>query len=495
MRPKNLLLIMSDEHNPKMIGCADHDLVKTPRMDELATRGTRFSAAYTNCPICVPARASFATGRFIHDIRYWDNAMAYDGRVQGWGHRLQQAGIRVESIGKLHYRKKEDPTGFDVQHIPLHIKDGIGMVHGSIRGQFPDFKPPGTPGPPRIAQDAAVGETSYIKYDRKIAQQACDWIRDAAERADERPWVLYVGFVSPHYPLVVPAEYFNLYPIDELPDPKLDADGEFVPHSWTARMAGGTTDLTRDEKRRALAAYLGLCTFVDEQMGRVMDALEAAGLADTTRVVYTSDHGESAGSRGMWGKGVMYEEACGIPLIMAGDGVPEGKTCATPVSLVDGYQTILQAVGIEEKEADLPGRSWLDIANDQDDPERLVFSEYHAMRSPSAAYMIRLGRYKYHYYVGYEHELFDIVDDPEEMRNLAGDSSLAPVCAEYASTIREILDPETTDAGAKADQKALVERHGGPEAVTARAKGGKNFTEVPPEILNDLEKKQIVISN
>ena len=129
MAPKNLLVIMADEHNPKMLGCAGHPLVKTPHLDALAKRGTRFNRACTNCPICVPARASFASGRYVHDIGYWDNAIAYDGRIKSRGHRLQEAGIRVESIGKLHYRREEDPMGFDRQHLPMHIKDDIGMIH------------------------------------------------------------------------------------------------------------------------------------------------------------------------------------------------------------------------------------------------------------------------------------------------------------------------------------------------------------------------------
>ncbi|MEE2761824.1 MAG: sulfatase-like hydrolase/transferase, partial [Pseudomonadota bacterium] len=117
MEAKNLLILMADEHNAAMIGATGHTLVKTPNLDALAARGTQFTAAYTNCPICVPARAVFATGRYVHQTGCWDNALAYDGRVESWGHRLQAAGIVVESIGKLHYRNAEDATGFDIQHI------------------------------------------------------------------------------------------------------------------------------------------------------------------------------------------------------------------------------------------------------------------------------------------------------------------------------------------------------------------------------------------
>ena len=486
MKPQNLLILMSDEHNAQMMGCAGHDLVQTPNLDALAARGTRFTSAYTNCPICVPSRASFATGRYVHQTGYWDNAIAYDGAVPGWGHELQAAGITVESIGKLHYRNAEDPTGFDVQHIPLHIKDGVGMVQGSIRGQFPDFTPRPGGGAPGIAQQADVGETAYIQYDRKIAEKACTWLQDAGQRPSDKPWVLFVSFVSPHYPLVVPAEYFDLYPIQDMPDAKLDPEDGFDPHPWSARLSKGTAGLSRDEKRRALAAYFGLCTFVDEQIGRVLGALESAGLGGDTRVLYTSDHGESAGSRGMWGKSVLYEEACQIPMIIAGNHVPAAKVCATPVSLVDAYPAILDAAGPQAGGADLPGQSLFQIAAAADDPARLVFSEYHAMRSPSGAYMVRQGGYKYISYVGFGAELFDLENDPEETCNLAADPAHASIRADLEAELGAILDTHATDARAKADQKALVERHGGPDAVMARAAGGKNFTEVPPEILAEL---------
>ena len=130
MTAKNLVFIISDEHQARALSCAGHPVVKTPNIDALAACGTRFTAAYTPCPICVPARASLATGRYVHDHRYWDNAIAYDGRVPGWGARLQVAKVQAESISKLHYRNRDDPTGFELQHKPMHIWKGIGQVWG-----------------------------------------------------------------------------------------------------------------------------------------------------------------------------------------------------------------------------------------------------------------------------------------------------------------------------------------------------------------------------
>ena len=133
----NILLIMSDEHQARALSCLGHPVVQTPNLDRLALAGTVFENAYTPSPICVPARAAFATGRYPHQTGYWDNALAYDGRSPGWGHMLQAAGIPVTSIGKLHYRGTEDSTGFDEQIMPMHIANGVGQVWGSVRNPMP----------------------------------------------------------------------------------------------------------------------------------------------------------------------------------------------------------------------------------------------------------------------------------------------------------------------------------------------------------------------
>ena len=137
MRPTNLLFILSDEHNRDCLGCYGHPLVRTPNLDRLAAGGVRFTAAYCNCPICVPSRASLATGRYVHQIGYWDNAFPYDGRVRGWGHRLTDAGHRVDAIGKLHFRSVADDDGFTNKILPLNVVDGVGDVMGSVRDELP----------------------------------------------------------------------------------------------------------------------------------------------------------------------------------------------------------------------------------------------------------------------------------------------------------------------------------------------------------------------
>ena len=255
----------------------------TPNIDQLATGGTRFANAWTPCPVCVPARASLATGRYVHDIGYWDNAIAYDGRVQSWGHRLQAEGIRVESIGKLHYSNDRDPTGFVRQQEPMHIADGIGLLWGSVRDPMPEKA-----GPSPMFNELGAGESSYNRYDRRIADLAVAWLEQNATQSIAKPWMLFLGFVAPHLPLKVPQRYLDLYAPDTIPMPKLLPRDGHKHHPWVERMANYLDQdrmLGSDERRKlAIASYFGLITFLDEQIGRVIDALHRSGLATNTRV-------------------------------------------------------------------------------------------------------------------------------------------------------------------------------------------------------------------
>jgi choline-sulfatase len=137
MQPANLLFILSDEHSRRVLGCYGHGMIRTPNLDRLAASGVRFTDAYTNSPICVPARAALHTGQYVHKIRFWDNAIPYDGTVPSWAHRLRDAGHEVTAIGKLHFRSADDDNGFTEEIMPLHVVDGIGDPLGWLREPLP----------------------------------------------------------------------------------------------------------------------------------------------------------------------------------------------------------------------------------------------------------------------------------------------------------------------------------------------------------------------
>jgi len=209
MTPANLLFILSDEHSRRVLGCYGHKMIRTPNLDRLAASGVRFTDAYTNSPICVPARAALATGRYVHKVRFWDNAIAYDGSVKSWHHRLREAGHEVTSIGKLHFRSGDDDNGFTEEVMPLHVVDGIGDPLGWLRDPLPERR-----AALRLADDAGRGDSSYQQYDDRITAAAVDWLKAHADARSDKPWALFVSLVCPHFPLIARPEWYDLYPED-----------------------------------------------------------------------------------------------------------------------------------------------------------------------------------------------------------------------------------------------------------------------------------------
>jgi choline-sulfatase len=475
MNPANLVFIMSDEHSRRVLGCYGHPMIRTPNLDALAERGVRFTDAYCNSPICVPSRASFATGRHVNNIRFWDNGIPYEGSVPSWGHRLRAAGHTAVSIGKLHFRSADDDNGFTEEVMPLHVVDGIGDLTGMIRDDMP----------PRqvsllLAEEAGPGDSDYQRYDDAITAAAIDWLRDKAAR-QTKPWVLFVSLVCPHFPLISRSEYYSLYPEDDVPWPLLYAPEERPTHPFFRKMNETIIydrGFTEARVRRAIAAYFGMVTFLDHNIGRILMALGESRCARDTRVIYTSDHGDNLGNRGLWGKSNLFEDAAGVPLVMAGPDIPQGQVCHEPVSLVDGFPTILAGAGVppHPDDAALPGRNLFEVARGRAAP-RTVLSEYHAVGSPTGAFMIREGNFKYVHYVGMPPQLFDLAADPLEQRDLGQDPTYAGLVANCERALRAVVDPDEADARARADQAARVAAFGGRDAVLAR--GGLGHSPIP----------------
>lgn len=466
MASPNVLFIFSDEHSPHALGCYGNSAVKTPHLDTLAAGGTRFANAYCNVPLCVPSRASLATGRYAHTLSAWDNASPYTGaEAPSWGHRLTAHGHQVTTIGKLHYRRVEDPTGFPDQRLPMHVVEGIGDIYGCLRGEMPVRQQNR-----RQVLGAGPGDHPYARYDRAVAEAAVRWLRDEAPR-HARPWVLFVSFANPHFPLVAPAGYFRLYDHGALPMPVAWRPDEWAHHpvlDLRRRQQALEEPVNPRDVQRALAAYYGKVTFLDEQVGRVLCALRESGADENTLKIYASDHGNMLGEHGLWWKSCMYEGSVGIPMILAGPGALQGKVVHTPVSLVDCVPTLIEALDVDAspEDADLPGSSLLGIIRDGD-PRRTVFSEYHAIFSPSGIFMLRDDRYKYVHYVGYPSQLFDMRSDPHELVDLAGDPSHADVVAAFDGSLRALINPEEVDRKARADQQRRIDAAGGAEAVKA----------------------------
>ena len=472
MRKKNVLILCSDEHARSALGCYGHPLVTTPTLDKLAGLGTRFTRAYTPSPICVPARACLATGTPVHENRCWSSAQPYRGQQESWMHRLRSGGHAVVSVGKLHYRSAEDDNGFSEEIMPMYLaNEGKGWPQGLIRDPLPGFDET-----VEMAREAGQGESTYTEYDRRIAEAAEGWLDRYPRRIRDKPWALFVSFVSPHYPLSAPPEFYDLYARRDLP-PTIPARSEHPVITEMASFWDYDAHFDGEARDRGRRGYYGLCSFLDDNCRRVLEALEDSGAARDTLVVYLSDHGEMLGNHGFWGKSVMYEDSVGIPMILSGQGVAKGVN-DTPVSLTDIAATVEHEIGLKRPAATEPWQSRpLQSFIETPEPEREILSEYHDGGSPTGFYMIRQGRWKYVCYAGdYPPQLFDLDADPDELHDLGSDPAHERTVETMDRHLAAILDPEEVNAQAFADQAALIEDFGGAEAILAMP--GFNHTPV-----------------
>lgn len=352
--------------------------------------------------------------------------------------------------------------------IPMMVKEGVGMLFASVRREQQRVLDPGR----MLGKHIGSGESNYTRYDRSVVEETSKWFADKAASGSDQPWCLYVGMVAPHFPLVCPEPYFSKYRAMDLPEPKLPKQSGFQPHPWVAKQDAFADSEAKfknaEERKDAIAAYWGLCEWMDSNLGKILKALEDNGLeAD---VIYGSDHGESAGARGLWGKSNMYRESVSIPLIADVKGIAKGR-CDTPVSLLDLAETIPAHFGLDW-DGDRTGRPLQDLAAEPTDKDREIISQYHAVGAVSGSYMLRKGKWKYIEYVGFESELFDLEANPEELTNLA--AARPEVVQELAAILRQHVDVETVETAAFAAQEVLIENNGGVEAALkiGRVSGG-----------------------
>jgi len=472
MKDKNLIVILSDQFNPKVIDFPG----ATPNLSALSKRGVTFTNAYSNSPLCCPARAALATGKYVHKIGSWDNAFPYNGSIPSWGHILRENGVRIDAVGKLHFRSEKDDNGFSREHNTMHTVEGIGDVVGCLRDDTSIFdKRSGV-------LDAGIGTSSYVSYDWENTRFVADWI--TRKKNDETRWALFLGIALPHPPNKIPQKYFDRFRDKHLPFPPMWGEDERSTEpaiDYVRRFFGFDEPFTEEQVANFLAAYYGACAYVDELVGLVLDSLERSSLTEKTDVIFCSDHGETMGARGVFGKFSLYDESIKIPLICAGPSFPKGRVITNPVSLVDLYPTILDLFAIEgslERDG-VDGISLLKLAEEKGGIERCVFAEYYGPGSRSAEFMLRRGNHKFIYHAGGREQLFDLERDPDEADDLAGKGGHEKLLESFRAELFRMLDPESLDAEVKRQQKILVDRAGG--AAMVKGRGTFDNTPIPGE--------------
>jgi choline-sulfatase len=438
----NILIIMSDEHAPMYSGVYGHPLVQTPHMDQLAREGVTFDNAYCNSPLCLPSRMSFMTGRYISRIGAFDNASPLASDAVTWAHMLRAVGYDVVLSGKQHFCGPDQLHGFRAQlardlHAELWTKNGV------FRGT-PDWRqgtPPATKPWGGVAE-AGSGTTLEIEVDDLVEERALAYLREPGR--EDQPWALNVSFIAPHFPLVVPERFFDLYPLDQIDMPEIPSGHLENQHPVHKRMRAmfGAVDFPEEQVRRARAGYYGLITYLDEKIGRLLAVLEETGQRESTVVVHLSDHGEMNGEHGMWRKSSFYEASVRVPLQIVWPGqIPAGRRVGEVVSLVDLIATLVDMADASSV-APLDGDSLLGLMRGEDATWKdEAFCEYlaHGVARPMA--MLRQGRYKLNYSLGDPPELYDIEADPNEFGDLAGDPAHAVKVTELQDRILTQWDP------------------------------------------------------
>ena len=438
---------MSDEHGAQFSSTYGHPIVETPNMDRLAGQGVTFDANYCNSPLCIPSRASFMTGQYVSTNEIWDNTKPMPVDRLTWPYLLRNEGYETALNGKMHLVGPDALHGFERQlSRDPHIENPLGHFRWS--DGVPQAKEPWYG-----VREAGPGVSPMIEADDAMEKAAVEYLSDPARH--EKPFAICIGFIAPHFPFIVPEPYFSNYYPDNVDMPDLPAGHlDDLPPSARRlrRMFGLDGDWTDDEVARARAAYFGLCTYLDDKIGVLLDTLEENGLAENTVVVHTSDHGEMLGEHGLWRKMCFYEQSARVPLQISWPGrFRGGQRVAEVVSNVDAVATILDLAGVDISRWKLDGQSLVPALNgDTSGLRDIAISEHFAHGTDRAMGMVRSGKWKFCYGHGDppELELYDLESDPGEFTNLAG-------LAEHSDMQARLL-------------KILLDQWGDPDALTAK---------------------------
>ena len=445
----NIVFLFSDEHAGAVMGNSGHPVVRTPHLDRLSEQSYTFDNAYCNYPICTPSRLSMLTGRYPHQIGAWDLGVIPDRQYPTWGDYLAQADYEAVLCGRTHFNGTDRLHGFSHR-----LLDDLPRWCNR-NGRPPRRTPDARRGSNSHVTECGPGDHEHTKYDRNVTDLAVDFLHEKAASPDDKPFLLYCGFMHPHFPLIALPEFLSQYDPDTLELPEtwnepLESQHPIIQHHrWAWR-----NDIPPPESvvRCALASYYALVSSLDAQIGRILEAIDASPLHEDTIVIYTSDHGEMAGHHGIWQKQCFYEPAVRVPLMLRLPSDEKGRV-AENVSLVDVLPTLLEVAGLEVP-SDLPGESLLEIARQKSqETTRAVFSEYHHMGMLNAGFMLKRGNYKLCHYVGSEPQLFNVEVDPLENDDLASKPEYAARRSTMENALRAIINPEREDARAKENQR------------------------------------------
>lgn len=473
----NILFIQVDQLTAFALRAYGDKICHAPTLDALTENGVVFENAYCNFPLCAPSRFSMATGQLCSNVGAYDNAAEFSAEIPTYAHYLRAAGYQTALSGKMHFIGPDQFHGFEKRlTADLYPGDFAWVPNWENEGKRDTNDP-------RAVRVAGICERSVqIDYDEEVTFKAVQHIFDMARNDDQRPFFLQVSYTHPHEPYLCRKEFWDLYEGKDIPMPRVGAMGENMhdPHSVRLLKDFGMLDIqfSDEDVSRAIRAYYGSISYIDSLVARVMDALKATGADKNTTIIFTSDHGEMLGERGMWFKKHFFEKSLRVPLIMSGPGISPQRVSEL-TSLVDLVPTLNGIAGVEANVEALEGVDLLTLTDcGNPAPSRTVFAEYLAEATKVPIFMIRRDKYKF---ISSSHDgilLFDLAADPEERVNLAHDEKYESLVAQFTQEVANKWNEDTLTSEILLSQKrrALVREAMG-QGVKQRWNHGESETD------------------
>ena len=470
MSSPNILLVMADQLGARFLPMYGHGIVQAPNLAALAARATVFENAYCNFPICAPSRYSMLTGRLPHAIEAWDNAAELAAARPTLMHYLRRRGYRTTLAGKMHFVGPDQLHGFEERLITDIYPADFAWVPDWTEG--PRNAPSGV-SLRGVLEAGPCVRSMQIDYDDETEHLALQKVFDIARDPGGRPFFLTVSFSHPHSPFTASQEHWDRYRHEDIDAPRVGeiAFERLDTHSrWLYYQHGrDRVQVGEEHLRRARHAYYAMISYVDDKVGRLLAALRDTKLLDDTLVVFTSDHGEMLGERGMWYKQAFFEDAVRVPLVVSLPGQRTGRREPRIVSLVDLAPTLLEAAhdgALPELASPLEGTSLAPLLRGETlAGEAEAIAEYSDMGVCAPGRMVRSGPLKYVYTHGHPALLFDLARDPLELENAAGDPRYAQAEARLRERVLRDWDPASINERvlrSQAERRFIYEASGKP---------------------------------
>jgi choline-sulfatase len=453
MQP-NILMLMADQLAASALPFLGVGPAKAPRLAQLAAQGVLFRSAYCNSPLCAPSRFSMLSGQLPSRIGAYDNACELSATTPTVAHYLRAGGYHTILSGKMHFVGPDQLHGFEERLTTDIYPADFGWTPDWTRFEQ---RPTWYHSMDSVLTAGPTIRSNQLDFDEEVVFTTRRKLFDLARRpdGDERPFFLVASLTHPHDPFAIPHRYWDLYEDVEIVGPRVTIPLEAQdPHSLRLRhVCGNDLDPVTDAQvLAARRAYYGAISFVDEQVGTILDALAESGMADDTIIILCTDHGEMLGERGLWYKMNFFEGASRIPLIISAPGRFAPRSIDTSVSLVDLTPTLLDLAGLDCADTiPLDGNSLLPHLSDGAGHDEVI-GEYLGEGAIAPIVMIRRNRWKFIHSPSDPDQLFDLSVDPDELSNRASDPAHADVVAAFCREVATRWDLGAIEADVLASQ-------------------------------------------